>query len=334
MYSSLTTNRKPQTDRLTTLRQQLDNPTPPQAQMSAQQPQQPQAQSSGSHGQNFSQPVQAQAPVKAQTIQQQVAGAQGSPSVMGQQPTSGFQGGLSGQTILGPSSVGTAVDDQQPYDAQSDQDKFIAMLMNDVNNVDTSEEEALIQEQMDRLMGQNLMDSAARAGASGMAMSGAQLAAEGGIRSDAARDVSAAQLGVRSDARQSAIDNALSAIDASIGLENLDQNSELFDVIMDMLGEDPEGPQSDGQSAVSEYLLNKDDDGDGIANRDDPDYNPDAFQHQGDPGGAIEGSALETAGDVVQGGLDASVVAQEFASNPAGAITKYGYDILRQMGLI
>lgn len=141
------------------------------------------------------------------------------------------------EMITGPTGGGKGpVEAPRPLEAL--EEDFIRSLLEGVNNVNTDEEEALIRAEMDRLMGQGLVNSRARAGYAGMESSGMQLAAEGGIRRDAANDVAGRILDTRGKAKQQAIDNAFGGIGADVDLMTAAQDAELFDMIMGLLGQD------------------------------------------------------------------------------------------------
>lgn len=158
------------------------------------------------------------------------APVQGSPPP----PAPWGEGGVLNPGTSGPPKAAAPA----PRALEALEEDFIRSLLEGVNNVDTSEQEALIREEMDRLMGQGLVNSRARAGFMGMESSGGQLAAEGGIRADAARGVSRDILDTRGKAKQQAIDNAFGGIGADVDLMTAAQDAELFDMIMGLLGQD------------------------------------------------------------------------------------------------
>ncbi len=140
------------------------------------------------------------------------------------------------------------------------QNEFINSLYDDVNNVDTTEEERVINEQMQRLMGQGLVGARARGGAAGMASSGAMLAAEGGIRAKSATDTSGQILDARHKAKQQAIENAFGGGESDIALREQDRKEAFDDLLFDFLGigdaNQPEGvtidTDGDGENSPEE----------------------------------------------------------------------------------
>lgn len=153
-----------------------------------------------------------------------------------------------------------------PTTMEEDQEEFIRSLLGDALNVDTSAQEQLIREEMDRLQGLKLRDSRARAGVSGMASSGSQIALENTLNRDAARDVSGRILDVRDDAKQTAIHNALAGIGVDIDLLDAKTQAELLDGIMDLFGDDSPVQDSPGEDrgAFSPPEVNIDNDDDGV----------------------------------------------------------------------
>lgn len=152
-----------------------------------------------------------------------------------------------------------------PTTMEEDQEAFIRSLLGDALNVDTSAQEQLIREEMDRLQGMKLRDSRARAGVSGMASSGSQIALENTLNKDAARDVSGRILDVRDDAKQTAIHNALAGIGVDIDLLDAKTQAELLDGIMDLFGDDSPVQDSPGEDrgafSPPEVAVDNDDDG-------------------------------------------------------------------------
>ena len=110
----------------------------------------------------------------------------------------------------------TEPDQEDPDATPEDFDEAAAdfnwsLLDQALRGVDTSEEEAQMQAQQDRMMGQALMDQRAAAGAAGFGESGAMMALEGDTRSDAARELGLDISGLRREEAQQAIENALAA---------------------------------------------------------------------------------------------------------------------------
>lgn len=124
-------------------------------------------------------------------------------------------------------------------DMYNAEEEFIRSLLDAAGNVDTSDEEAAIRESMDRLMGKGLVDARARGGAAGFAMSGQQLAAEGGVRKDAALQESQQIIDARNKAQQDAVNNALRGIGADVSLLGASEDAQIFDMIMELLGQEP-----------------------------------------------------------------------------------------------
>jgi hypothetical protein len=138
------------------------------------------------------------------------------------------------------------------------EDIFIRNIINDANvGANTTEEEQLIRDEMDRLMGVGLVNSRARAGNAGFAASGGQIATEGGIRRDAALGSSKQINDLRRKEDQRAKENAFSGIDAEIGLRGAEMDAQILDMVLELIDKDKEkGPgllgDADGDDEVSD----------------------------------------------------------------------------------
>lgn len=124
-----------------------------------------------------------------------------------------------------------------PKTIDQDEEDFIRSLIEGGGNVDTSAQEQAIKDASDRLMGRNLVDARARGGRFG-AM-GAQGAIEGDIRNQAAQQESQQIIDARNKAQQQAIDNALKGISGDTDLRSAGEDSAIFDMITEMLGQKP-----------------------------------------------------------------------------------------------
>jgi hypothetical protein len=121
-----------------------------------------------------------------------------------------------------------------------------SLLDQALQGVDTSEEEAQMQGQQDRMMGQALMDQRASMGASGFGESGAMMALEGDTRSDAARQLGLDISGLRREEAQRAIENAFKAQGIDIEKMNAAEQARLNELIASFMMNDGELPPEGG----------------------------------------------------------------------------------------
>jgi hypothetical protein len=105
--------------------------------------------------------------------------------------------------------------------------EFLAGQLANAGKANTAEEEALIRQQMADAAGGMSVNARARAGASGMASSGALMAQEGDIRRSTSQDALDQILGLRRTEEQRGIDNAMGAISAETGMRSAAANDEL-----------------------------------------------------------------------------------------------------------
>lgn len=192
------------------------------------------------------------------------------PGPPGGQSTPGeemFPGGeaTGGADVYGGETV-TAPDEQMydvapPVEGGADDDglgqesqDFLAELLGMGLAPDTAEQEALMQAQSDRVLGQGLMDQRASAGAAGFGESGALMALEGNMRSDAARALGLDINELRASEQQRMIDNALEAIDADVALRGVGFEEALRGWLLEQSGMgDPSGPGGEGDPPGSYY---------------------------------------------------------------------------------
>lgn len=140
------------------------------------------------------------------------------------------------------------VEGETPEDFDEAAAQFNWSLLDDaLQGVDTSAEEAQMQAQQDRLLGQSLMDQRAAAGASGFGESGAMMAMEGGLRSDAARQLGLDVSQLRRHEKQQAIENAFKAQGIDIEKMSAADQARLNELIASFMMNDGElPPEGDG----------------------------------------------------------------------------------------
>lgn len=102
-------------------------------------------------------------------------------------------------------------------------------------DVNTAEEEALIKQLMEDRLGQGLVEQRARMGRAGFGASGALAAMEGDIRRQAGQQATQETLGLRRQAEQEAIDNALRAIGVDVSKRQEGRQSEFDQQFLDAL---------------------------------------------------------------------------------------------------
>jgi hypothetical protein len=112
---------------------------------------------------------------------------------------------------------------------------FLSGQLRNAGQANTAEEEALIQQQIERSMGQGLVNQRARAGRAGMGMSGALMAQEGDIRRAASMDALDQILGLRRSEEQRGIENAMGAISAETGMRSAAANDALRRMALEAL---------------------------------------------------------------------------------------------------
>lgn len=121
-----------------------------------------------------------------------------------------------------------------------------SLLDQALQGADTSEEEAQMQAQQDRMMGQALMDQRASAGAAGFGESGAMMAMEGDTRSDAARQLGLDVSELRRTEAQRAIENAFGAQKIDIEKMSAADQARLNELIASFMMNDGELPPEGG----------------------------------------------------------------------------------------
>lgn len=135
-----------------------------------------------------------------------------------------------------------------PSDFDEAAEQFNWSLLDDaLQGVDTTEEEAQMQAQQDRMMGQQLMNQRAAAGASGMGESGAMMAMEGGLRSDAARQLGLDVSQLRRHEKQQAIENAMKAQGIDIEKMKAADQARLNELIASFMMNEGELPPEGGE---------------------------------------------------------------------------------------
>jgi hypothetical protein len=126
---------------------------------------------------------------------------------------------------------------------------------------DTSEEEELLRQAAEAMMGRGVTDSRARMGRMGFGASGAMGALEGDIRTEAARGLGQDIFGLRRDARQEELERARAAMQGAFQMRGLDQNDAKQQAIMDMykelMGQMGGGGGDDGGDPINDLLGNE-----------------------------------------------------------------------------
>lgn len=138
------------------------------------------------------------------------SGSETAPTILtGEEGAGG--GGTTYGDVNAPNSDGTG--EIAPY--QSLDDLFEEYARSAFDKTDTTEQERLMREEQDRLLGQGLMDARASMGEAGFGMSGAEASLENTARSDAAR-----QLGLDiGDLRRQAEQDRRDAIEGAMGID-------------------------------------------------------------------------------------------------------------------
>ena len=126
--------------------------------------------------------------------------------------------------------------------AQADRDAldqqirdFVSGRVTGANDVDTTEQEALIRDLVEGKTGAALVDQRARGGRAGFATSGAQQAIEGDIRKQAGQAASGDILDLRRTEQQRAFDNATKAIETESGMRSAASDDALRRMFLESL---------------------------------------------------------------------------------------------------
>jgi hypothetical protein len=126
--------------------------------------------------------------------------------------------------------------------AQADRDAldqqirdFVSGRVSGANEVDTTEQEALIRDLVEGKTGAALVDARARGGRAGFGASGAQMAIEGDIRKQAGQAASGDILDLRRTEQQRAFDNATQAIQTESGMRSAASDDALRRMFLESL---------------------------------------------------------------------------------------------------
>lgn len=143
--------------------------------------------------------------------------------------------------IMAPQAQGQQVPSAQPPPPGLDED--VGTFINDivaggVGPVDTSEEEALIQELMGDRQGKELVGNRARMGRAGFGESGATAAIEGDIMRKVGQDETGQILDVRDSEGDEAVDNAFRGIELDNEMTNAAEGRALDEKLLEILGAD------------------------------------------------------------------------------------------------
>jgi hypothetical protein len=138
---------------------------------------------------------------------------------------------------------------------QDDLDAMIRSFVEDrlrsAGNVDTTEQEALIRQQMEGKLGSSLVDQRARMGRAGFGASGATAALESDARTAASREALDQILGLRSSEEQRAFNNATQAISTESDMRSAASDDALRRMVLETL-QAQAGLEGDG-SGVPAY---------------------------------------------------------------------------------
>lgn len=113
--------------------------------------------------------------------------------------------------------------------------ELVANQLRGAGQADTTEEEALIRQQMQGQVGSSLVNSRARAGRGGFQASGAQMGIEGDLNRAAEMDALDQILGLRRTEDQRSIDNATQAVTTEQGMRNAAANDALRRMALEAL---------------------------------------------------------------------------------------------------
>lgn len=149
-----------------------------------------------------------------------------------------------------------------PQSMESMEEQFIRDLLGGANDVDTSEQEALVRELMQDKLGEQLVGQRASMGRAGFASSGALGAMESDAQRKAAQSASGEILDLRSGAKQDAIDNALKGIGADASLKGAAADEELMDMIFRLAESESAPPASAGGGGSGDERIHDTDGGD------------------------------------------------------------------------
>jgi hypothetical protein len=214
-------------------------------------------------------------------------------------------------------SKGTYEGEQPPEKSNEEMiNDLVRQYLEQAGNVDTTEQEALIEQRIKEQLNMDLMNQRASAGASGFEASGSLIGMEGDIRRQAGTDAVEQILGARRDAEQDAFDRATGA--AGMNLAERKQAyeewkaQEQLDALNRWLDSEGGGGGGDG---TQQFSIEQDHDQDGVLNAVDPDYsNPD------DPLNDLNPLTGGSTGPEAEANTDTIVTnATEVASPPAGA---------------
>jgi hypothetical protein len=207
---------------------------------------------------------------------------------------------------------------EQPAEKSNEEmiNDLVRQYLEQAGNVDTTEQEALIEQRIKEQLNMDLMNQRAAAGASGFESSGALIGMDADIRRQAGTDAVEQILGARRDAEQDAFDRATGA--AGMNLAERKQAyeewkaQEQLDALNRWLDSEGGGGGGDG---TQQFSIEQDHDQDGVLNAVDPDYtNPD------DPLNDLNPLTGGSTGPEAEANTDTIVTnATEVASPPAGA---------------
>lgn len=175
------------------------------------------------------------------------------PHIGGYKPNPSASGSLS-DLVTGGEFVSGVRGPVQPPTTDDEIDQmirdFVEGQLSSADDVDTSKEEALINEKMGDEIGASLVDARARGGRSGFQSSGAQFAIEGDLERKARQQATEDILGVRNERERQAKGDALDAIAAEQGMREAAANEFVNQKLLELLGIDPEEPAAESPGGV------------------------------------------------------------------------------------
>ena len=150
------------------------------------------------------------------------------------------EGGIGNVAGIDATPAGPGMSDadgaQRERDALDKQIRdFVSGRVAGANDVDTTEQEALIRDLVEGKTGAALVDQRARGGRAGFATSGAQQAIEGDIRKQAGQAASGDILDLRRTEQQRAFDNATQAIQTESGMRSAASDDALRRMFLESL---------------------------------------------------------------------------------------------------
>jgi hypothetical protein len=150
-------------------------------------------------------------------------------------PPSGAQSGLDIGASPSMPTGGQGASNATQDDIDAMIRSFVEDRLRSAGNVDTTEQEALIRQQMEGKLGSSLVDQRARMGRAGFGASGATAALESDARTAASREALDQILGLRSSEEQRAFNNATQAISTESDMRSAASDDALRRMVLETL---------------------------------------------------------------------------------------------------